>query len=416
MPRQRNHAKKILDWEELEQAPNTHGAFSFLKTAAEIVSIRRDDVVLESRPHGKTITQSRASTTAVGELSVDERQSETVKRERPGPRLCKLAQDGHSLGEAALYQMLWSRAVPETDETRVISAGWRTMRRFCGMTDKNCKRNTTGLINKFSIELIGAEDVHRRTGRTYRVYSYASILKRRRAAGLQWVSRDKSRRFVQENGSPLDHSALKICQVDDSTTVVDPSAGNPTTVAYTTTGTMVDMTPGTGVATTPPLGSLLGIQERNKSSSSKDVLLIIEALAQEAFVTDEQAALQLLQTCQNLCPDATADEVVGIIREKGAVMQARRDVRNPIGFLLTSVASVFQGVGIRSYRRNLAAAAAFAERQSREETRKENEMREWLLSERDRLVRILDDNEESDRRKDSARTMLAEVEAALNRS
>lgn len=29
MPKQRERVKKILDWEELEKAPNTRGAFSF---------------------------------------------------------------------------------------------------------------------------------------------------------------------------------------------------------------------------------------------------------------------------------------------------------------------------------------------------------------------------------------------------
>ena len=40
-------------------------------------------------------------------------------------------------------------------------------------------------------------------GRTYRTHSYVSILAQRKAAGLEWVSRDKSRRFVQRDGSPM---------------------------------------------------------------------------------------------------------------------------------------------------------------------------------------------------------------------
>ena len=64
------------------------------------------------------------------------------------------------------------------------------MRRFCGMTDKNCKRNTSSLIEKLALEVIEAEDIHTRKGRTYRVHSYASILIRRRAAGMEWVARD----------------------------------------------------------------------------------------------------------------------------------------------------------------------------------------------------------------------------------
>ena len=43
MPRERKSVRKILDCEELERAPNTRGALAFLKSAAEIVSIRKFD-------------------------------------------------------------------------------------------------------------------------------------------------------------------------------------------------------------------------------------------------------------------------------------------------------------------------------------------------------------------------------------
>jgi hypothetical protein len=125
MPRQRDRTKKILDWEDLEQAPNTRGAFSFLKSAAEIVSIRRDDVVSPAAIAEKKPQLQRDSTPVVSTTTGVEMQSRLKIARVSVPRLCRLAQDGHSLGEAALYQMLWSRGEPETNETRIISAGWR---------------------------------------------------------------------------------------------------------------------------------------------------------------------------------------------------------------------------------------------------------------------------------------------------
>jgi len=177
---------------------------------------------------------------------------------------------------------------------------------------------------------------------------------------------------------------------------------------------VVNITPGTVVKTTPVLGSTLGIEERNQSSSTNEVASILEALGKEVYVADEQAALQLLESCRSACPDAGTDEIASIIREKGAVMQSRRDVRNPLGFLLTSVVSVFQGDGIKSYRRHQAVATALTEQRNQDETRKQKETYEWFLAERDRLTLVIQNPEHSTWRHDAARDALAEVQLALN--
>ena len=101
MPRQRDQSKKILDWEDLERAPNTRGAFSFLKSAAEIVNIRRDQVVVPSTVEEK-LSESDPTTVA-SMTTVVESRSRTQLARYSGPRFCYFAQDGHSLGESALY-------------------------------------------------------------------------------------------------------------------------------------------------------------------------------------------------------------------------------------------------------------------------------------------------------------------------
>jgi hypothetical protein len=229
---------------------------------------------------------------------------------------------------------------------------------------------------------------------------------------MEWAIWDKGRRFVQSDGSPLE---LNFCCKYKTTTVVAPAPVEVEidTVDQTTPGTVVNTTPGTVVKTTPVLGSTLGIEERNESSTTNDVVSILEALGEESYVADEQAALQLLHTCRSVCHDASANEIVSMIREKGAVMQSRRDVRNPIGFLLTSVASVFDGDGIKSYRRRQAAAAALAEQRNQEEKRNREEMHGWLLSERDRLTLLVQNPDESPKRQDAARQRLSEVQSAL---
>lgn len=385
MPRERKPLKKILDWEELERAPNTRGALAFLKSAAEIVSIRKSD---------SPWPQVSNSTTVVGTTTVVRKQ--LAERRKPTSRPCYLAQDGHSLGEAALYQVLWTRGEPDVDGSRIITAGWKTMQRLCGMTDKNCKRNTCGLIEKLAIEVVGAENVSTRTGRTYRIHSYVSILARRKAAGMEWVARNKSRTFVQRDGSPLpgygqveppnsNPTTVPELHGTDSTTVAELPPTNPTTVVVTTTGTMVYKTPGTMVATTTVLGSTLGNAEEEVPSTTTDVDSVVQALADQAGVADSGAAMRLIEACRAVCPDATIREIIGIIREKAFAARSKRDVRNPIGFLLATVPPVFDGHGIVSYRRMLAAEAEATRRKEAEKRAAEQEFREYLVREQGRL-------------------------------
>jgi hypothetical protein len=412
MSRQRERIKKILDWEELEKAPNTHGAFSFLRSAAEIISIRRNDVPPEIADQQMGAPLSDKTTIVAAPTTVA---AQPVKAARSRPykiHRCTLVQHGQSLGETTLYQALWAHGKVETAETKIVTAGWRTMKRICGMTDKNCKRNTASLIEKLAIEEIGKENVHARTGRTYRVFSFTKTLERRKAAGMEWAVWDKGRRFVQSDGSPLE---LNFSSGDKTTTVVAPTPVEIATVDKTTPGTVVNITPGTVVKTTPVLGSTLGREKKNESSSTtNDLVLILDALGDESLAVDEGAALLILNSCRNVCPDAAVNEIVSIIREKGAVMRSLRDVRNPIGFLLASVSAVFDGEGIKSYRRRQVAATVLVEQRNQEESRKQREMYEWFLSERDRLTMLIQNPDASAKRRDDARRGLSDVQSALS--
>lgn len=381
MSKPRERVKKILDWEELERAPNTHGALSFLKSAAEIVSIRKNDAIKTPAPSNPTPGVRKLSAT----------------KHRPNPKPCFLAQDGHSLGEAALYQVLWSRARPDTDDSRIITAGWRTMKRFCGMTDKNCKRNATGLVEKLAIEVIGAENISTFTGRTYRIHSYATILARRKAAGLEWVSRDRSRRFVQKDGSPLTSSNLPESYPTTGAELSgsNPTPGaelhrtNPTPGVSTTIGAVVAKTPGAGVATTTPLVSLLGSIEEEVPSTTTEVDLVVQALAEQAGVADAGAANRLISECRSACPSATTSEIVGIVQEKAFAARSRRDVRNLIGFLLSTVPPVFERQGIVSYRRMIAAEAEAAKRKAEQQQKDREEMRAYFVRQAEHLQDLL---------------------------
>ena len=290
------------------------------------------------------------------------------------------------------------------------------------MTDKNCKRNGCSLIEKLGPEVIAAEDINTRKGRTYRVHSYDNILLKRRAVGMEWVARDKSRRFVRQDGGPLSsESVAPTPHVSEPTTVViqttvaDLVPSNSTTVVDTALETVVDTTPGTGVATTPLLGSSLGIQEEDKPTMTTEVDLIVSTLAALVELPDVKAAVSLLTACRAACPDATIKEIIGVTREKAFAARARRDIRSPMGFLLRAVPPVFEGAGLKSYRGIVAAQAEAARQAEAERKRNEAETVEYFSRQRDRLQDQLSDTTLTEKSRADIRRRVVEFDSYLNR-
>jgi hypothetical protein len=115
---------------------------------------------------------------------------------RPRIRKCAATHDGHSLGEEVLYQALWKAATAESAGARTIVIGWRGMSQLCRMTPKNCKINTQRLIRKLAVEVLSPYNTPESIGTTYRIFPSEAILRRRRAAGMEWVIRSRGVEFV----------------------------------------------------------------------------------------------------------------------------------------------------------------------------------------------------------------------------
>jgi hypothetical protein len=117
---------------------------------------------------------------------------------RPGPKIrpALKAQDGHSAGEQAVYQALWNAGGTETPDTRLIRIGYGGLQSLCGLDKTNCKDNIQSLIRKLAVEVVSPFSVQRNQGNVYRIFSANAILKRRKAAGMDWVIRNKGVRFV----------------------------------------------------------------------------------------------------------------------------------------------------------------------------------------------------------------------------
>src|SRR5438445_2386450 len=139
------------------------------------------------------------------ETGVPESGTRAIQTARPRQiRRAVLAQDGHSLGEQALYEALWQAARRQSHQARLISIGYRGMAELARLTVNNCKANIKALANKLAVEEISSyTHAH---ARSYLIYSFSAILERRKAAGLTHYVKTRGVQFVDpESGKALSH-------------------------------------------------------------------------------------------------------------------------------------------------------------------------------------------------------------------
>jgi len=112
-------------------------------------------------------------------------------------------EDGHSLAEQAIYEALWKASAPGENGDRAIRVGYHKLARMTRLSWVSVKSNLRTLEKKLAIEITGSENSATREGKSYRVYSPASILERRKRAGLEWVRRTRGVELLRDptNGS-----------------------------------------------------------------------------------------------------------------------------------------------------------------------------------------------------------------------
>jgi hypothetical protein len=295
---------------------------------------------------------------------------------------CTLAQDGHSHTEEALYQVLWRSGKPETDETRLSVMGYGEMSKRVRLSFNNTKAACHRLIAKRAIEEVAREVSDKRQGKTYRVFSYRAILERRKAAGLEWVIRNKGVEFViPSNAAP---------SISDTLPVIDR-------VSETSTGTISKKGRGTPSVT----GTLLENSFRTSlRESSSDIAALVQALS-DYGQPDDVVAYYLLSRCRAVAPDCTSTEITHFVHEKGLLIRQDRNKRitNPIGFLLTAVPRCLTGETFEHYRSQ---ERVRLERERLQNERQQAEIDQW----RREQEAILNDPNASEEDKRFARQVL----------
>ena len=375
--KRRPNTPTILDWEELENAPNTHGAFSFLRSQNTIINIeehrQRDNALLENglAPPDKTYTVDK--TTTVDGIPAFPKTSQ----QRPYRiHRCYKAQDAHSNGENQLYAALWHAGALDGPDAKRITIGWDRMARSAGMSDKAAKRNLTQLIEKLAVDLIAGEDSFSRTGRTYRIHSFKAILEKRNAAGLLFVTKDKGVRFVSEpKGLNLDAKGSKDPS-EDITSTVDKAS----TVDKPTTVTVDKTPPDTVDKTSTPLGSSLVIKNKKTTTTDENLSSIVAALSAYT-VADQQAAERIVSGSRTACGDASLEEIAAVIHLKAPTIIRNRAIHNPLGLLMRAVPLCFEESGIRQLRAYWSAEKERLAIAQRERDHQRQEMAEWVKRE-----------------------------------
>jgi hypothetical protein len=296
-------------------------------------------------------------------------------------RRATLAQDGHSLGEQALYEALWQHAHAYAADARIITLGYRRMAELARLTVNNSKANIQALIEKLAVE--EAASFTHSQGRTYLVYSYGAIIERRRSAGLTHYVKTRGVVFVDpETGEPLtarvrDRSGIPFSGQPPSTAVpeggargapVSDVAGTPDSAgapysqtprqmfSNSTSTTAQGAIPGQAATGPAPVG---GTYTRPGSRLPAE---LVQGLRQIVAVLDDEAAAVLWHQCRKRAPDCTPEEVLQFARAKAAVFRGGR-IQNPLGFLLAAVPKCFEGAAFQEFRQEQARQRQAAEEQ-----------------------------------------------------
>jgi hypothetical protein len=238
-------------------------------------------------------------------------------------------QDGHSAGEEKIYDLLWKYSKPFNEDARIISIGYSAVAELARLAVTNCRANIFSLMEKLAIE------EHRqhikREARTYLVFSYSAILRRRKDAGLTHIIKTRGVVFVHpETGQPLTRQMGEFRRLGKSILSERSTDQGSTVIRSTVRRSAVERSErSTVIRSTPPY---------RQTSSSTSARTEIRRLLQTMLPTFDDAAVeQLWAECRSQVADVTAEEVAFLFERK--LPESRvRSIENPVGFLLRSVA------------------------------------------------------------------------------
>lgn len=272
---------------------------------------------------------------------------------------------------------------PYLSDSRILTIGLRTLADLSRMAYSNCKSNVRSLVAKLAID--EQPGFSYTEGRTYVVYSFREILRRRKAAGLTHVIRTRGVAFVDRQTGrelALPNAPESSASQSGAPQTLERHVSAPVSIRSALTPTESGA-PQPGHSSAPASGPHIENRHllRNTSESSSSVPPeIVSALRRYISDVDDAAAADLWRRCLENAPDAAIDEVVHFVHLKSG----KPGIRMPLGFLLTAVPKCFQGEAFRQFREeraNRRQSAADRDRQFAAEILKspdaDDEQRQW---------------------------------------
>jgi hypothetical protein len=267
---------------------------------------------------------------------------------RPRIREAVTVQDAHTLAEQAVYDAMYRAGKPHEGDSRMLTIGLRTLAEISRMAYSNCKANVRSLIEKLALD--AHEDFSFTAGRTYIVYSFRDILRRRKAAGLTHVIRTRGVRFV-------DPSSGQEIPPDQAS---QPDSSAPGSSALESQSSALDSTestaPGIGESSAPaPAPHIRNRQfSRNSDETTTPSPVIVTAIHDAIGRADDHAAQRIAQDCRETTPDVTDQEIAHFIRQEGPALRRNRSLDNPMGVLIRHIPRCCRGESLRLHREAVA--------------------------------------------------------------
>jgi hypothetical protein len=178
-------------------------------------------------------------------------------------------------------------------------------------------------------------------GRTYIIYSFREILRRRKAAGLTHVIRTRGVAFVDPKTGRelLDSSAPQ-------SGALESRARDLTSSASEREESGAPQRPESSAPETPAYIRNRNSVRNTAQESSSGLAAIVGALGRYVPDVDDDVAADLWHRCLENAPEARLDEILRVIHLKAG----KPGIRVPLGFLLTAVPKCFKGDSYRQFR------------------------------------------------------------------
>jgi hypothetical protein len=292
-------------------------------------------------------------------------------------RKCRLSQDGHSAGEEMLYRVLWEEGRPETANplgSRLVRIGYAELANKARLHKANVRLNLASLTAKLAIEQNGDFNSRDMIAKAYRVLSYKEILERRRAAGLEFVVRQKNVVFVTESGDPIPLAGLPLKKKSKQRT---DGAQLPAKTVYPVSETSTGSDSHTVSVTQPVRDTLIGNDSPTGSEYESDLACVSKAF-NTFWTVDDVASEQLLRACRKMRPDAEAEEIAFFVVEKLELTRANRSITNPVGLILATVPQSFSGHSFEIFRQRRRESLRLAKEEAVRKADEDRMMNEWM--------------------------------------